>query len=160
MKEMLMRTLKSFASLTLLALAGCPYDKVMPYHPENLSVGTWGGDNAAAIVNDTIAHIHIKCTFGDVKMPIALDTDGRFTANGSYVLRAYPVYVGPELPAVFSGSVNNRQLTFSVLVHDTVAKRDTTLGPATVILGDDPKMGPCPICTVPGMRTRMKADPE
>jgi hypothetical protein len=71
------------------------------------------------------------------------------------VLRAYPVYVGPTLPAQFSGTVNGKTLTILVTVNDTVNKQTVTRGPATVTLGTDPRLGPCPICTVPGARMRM-----
>jgi hypothetical protein len=123
--------------------------------PPNLTTGTWGGKNAGVIVTDTaLTHVHIGCTFGDIKGIIALDENGRFVVDGTYVLRAYPVYVGPELPAQFSGVVVGRQLTIAVAVNDTVEKKVVSLGPVTVTLGTDPQMGPCPICTVPGMRMR------
>jgi hypothetical protein len=116
--------------------------------PSAIPVGTWGGANAGMIVTDTIAHVHLGCTFGNLRAPVALDAAGRFDAAGSYVLRAYPVTVGPSLPARFSGSVNGSQLTFTVTVTDTVEKRTVTLGPATLTLGTEPRMGPCPICRV------------
>ena len=31
---------------------------------DTLAPGTWGGENAGAIVSDTIAHVHIGCTLG------------------------------------------------------------------------------------------------
>ena len=80
---------------------------------------------------------------------IVLDADGRFTRDGSFVLRAFPVLVGPRLPAQFSGRVVGRTLTLSVAVNDTVAKTVVSLGPVTVVLDRTPTMGPCPICAVP-----------
>ncbi|MFP5356708.1 MAG: hypothetical protein ACLGIK_16475, partial [Gemmatimonadota bacterium] len=68
---------------------------------------------------------------------------------GQYVLRAYPVLVGPPLPARFSGVVRGNLLTLSVAVDDTVEKKLVALGPITVVLGRDPKLGPCPICVTP-----------
>jgi hypothetical protein len=100
-----------------------------------LTIGTWGGDNAGMIATDSVTHVHIGCTLGDVPGTIALDADGRFAVNGSYVLRAYPVYVGPRLPAQFSGQVVGNRLTFAIAVNDT--------------FGREPSMGPCPICRVP-----------
>jgi hypothetical protein len=104
------------------------------------------------IVADSVTHVHIGCTFGDVTGPIELDSDGRFTINGSYVLRAYPVAIGPSLPAQFSGQVTGRTLTLAVAVNDTVDKRVVALGPVTVTQGAEPQLGPCPICRIPGMR--------
>jgi hypothetical protein len=123
------------------ATAGTPAD--------TLARGTWGGENAGAIVGDTIAHVHIGCTFGDFRPPAALDQDGRFDVEGSYTLRAFPVAVGPSLPAVFAGVVTGDRLTISVVVNDTVEKKLVSLGPVTVVLGREPRPGPCPICRRP-----------
>ena len=65
------------------------------------------------------------------------------------MLRAYPVMIGPELPAQFSGRVVGRTLTLAVAVNDTVEKKVVALGPITVTFGRTPQMGPCPICRAP-----------
>jgi hypothetical protein len=119
-----------------------------------LSPGTWGGENAGAIVDDTIVHIHIGCTLGNFPPPAVIDGEGRFSIEGSYTLRAFPVAVGPSLPAVFTGVVNGTQLTLSVAVNDTVEKKFVPLGPVTVVLGREPRMQTCPICRTPGEMAR------
>ncbi len=121
-----------------------------------LVVGTWGGENAGLIADDTSAHLHIACTFGDVAQGIEPGPDGRFDVPGSYVLRAYPIYVGPSLPARFQGAVAGKMLTLSVVVQDTVADTTVTLGPVRVYLGRQPQMGPCPICRTPRERMASK----
>lgn len=123
--------------------------------PTQLSVGGWGGLGAGAIVSDTGIHIHVGCTLGDFPRPAVLDSTGRFSVEGSYVLRAYPVQVGPELPARLSGVVRGSRLTFSVAVEDTVEKKLVALGPLSVTLGQEPRLGPCPICRKPGERAKM-----
>lgn len=115
-----------------------------------LALGKWGGDNAGVIVTDSAAHVHVGCTFGDVPGEIKLGPDGRFVIDGSYVLRAYPIMVGPPLPAQFSGRVVGRTLTLAIAVNDTVEKKVVALGPITVTHGREPEMGPCPICRKPG----------
>ncbi len=115
-------------------------------------MGTWGGAGAGVIVADTVVHVHIGCTFGDLPGRIALDANSRFTRDGSYVLRAFPVLIGPTLPAQFSGVVEGNRLTIVVAVNDTTSGRVVALGPVTVTLGSEPQLGPCPICTGPGMR--------
>lgn len=117
-----------------------------------LALGTWGGDNAGVIATDSVTHVHVGCTFGDMPGRIDLDPNGRFTVDGSYVLRAYPVMVGPSLPAQFSGRVSGRTLTLAIAVNDTVEKKLVALGPIAVIYGRSPSMGPCPICLVPRPR--------
>jgi hypothetical protein len=87
------------------------------------------------IVADTTAHVHIGCTFGDFPLPVTLDSGGRFEAAGSYLLRAYPVAVGPTLPARFTGALAGVTLTLSVAVD--------------VTYGKEPRLGPCPICRKP-----------
>jgi hypothetical protein len=130
------------------AVLACQEDAPLP--PGQLvATGTWGGEDAGLIVQQSQAHAHIGCTFGDFAAPIALARDGRFTAEGSYVLRAYPVAVGPPLPATFSGVVRGQELTLGVVVNDTVADEHVVLGPVSLVLGRDPRMGPCPICLEP-----------
>jgi hypothetical protein len=65
------------------------------------------------------------------------------------VLRAYPVQVGPELPAQFAGVVSGGTLTISVAVNDTVEKKLVAVGPVTVTFAREPHMQQCPICRTP-----------
>jgi hypothetical protein len=119
--------------------------------PDQLEVGTWGGENVGAIVTEDLVHVHFGCTLGNFPRPAALDSVGRFDVAGTYVLRAFPIQLGPDLPARFSGVVRGNRLTLSVAVDDTVERKLVVLGPATVTLGREPRMGPCPICEKPGM---------
>jgi hypothetical protein len=114
-----------------------------------LALGTWGGDNAAIIATDSVTHVHVGCTFGDFPAHVALDANGRFAVNGSYMIHAYPVAFGPTMLAQFSGQVSGSTVVFAVAVNDTVAKQVVSLGPGTVTLGKTPNMGPCPVCLVP-----------
>ena len=115
----------------------------------NLLLGTWGGDNAGMIVSDTAMHLHVGCTFGDVSGRIALASDGSFDVAGSYMLRAYPITVGPSVPARFRGRVDGAIAVVTVTVNDTVQHATVIKGPVTVKFGDAPRMGPCPICRRP-----------
>ena len=132
-------------------VAGCSQGSVVP-SDGRLALGTWGGDNTAVIATDSVTHVHLGCTFGDLPGPIALDSDGRFTLDGSYVLRAYPVQSGPSLPAQFSGRVRGHTLTLAIAVNDTVETRVVALGPVTLVFGRSPNLGPCPICAAPRRR--------
>ena len=149
------RHLLSGLCLALAVYAACSDSSGSGPAPTDgrLALGTWGGDNAAVIATDTVTHVHVGCTFGDMPPRVVLDKDGRFTMDGTFVLRAYPVLVGPTLPAQFSGRVSGRTLTFAVAVNDTVAKKIVSLGPVTVELDRTPNMGICPICAVPKRMT-------
>lgn len=140
------RGLFGCAAIALVALgARCPSDD--PTSPDgNLLTGTWGGENVSLMVEQDVAHVHVGCTNGDFTAPLAVDANGRVNVAGSYVLRAYPIQVGPSLPAQLAGVLSGRQLTFTVAVNDTVEKKLVVLGPVMVTLGRDPRMGPCPIC--------------
>src|SRR5688572_19253399 len=119
--------------LAALACVSCRNEgEVMPPPGNELAVGEWGGDNAGIIVSDSVAHVHIDCTLGNFKVPVTLDEQRRFNVAGSYVLRAYPVQLGPELPAQFAGVIDGNELTFTVAVNDTVEKRVVALGPVKV----------------------------
>ena len=122
--------------------------------PADLPLGTWGGDSAGFIVSDTAAHLHIACTFGDLSGRVPLDASGRFDVGGSYVLRAYPIAVGPSLPARFAGRLEGGALTVTVTVDDTVQHQRVVRGPVVVRLGDAPRLGPCPICRRPILTRR------
>ena len=114
-----------------------------------LPLGTWGGDEGALIVGDTAAHLHVGCTFGDIHGRIILDALGHFEGDGSYLLRAYPIAVGPTMPAHFSVQRNGNTLTALATVNDTVEKTTVVRGPVTLTLGVEPKMANCPICRSP-----------
>jgi hypothetical protein len=132
------------AALVLAACSGGSVTAGTP--PRELARGTWGGDNAGAIVEDSVVHVHLGCTLGNFPPPGALDDEGRFSVEGSYTLRAFPVAVGPPLPAVFAGVVSGNRLTLSVAVNDTVEKKLVALGPVTVVFGREPRLQTCPIC--------------
>lgn len=125
----------------------------------SLAVGTWGGEDAGVLVTEGNIHIHIGCTFGDIVGEIPLDDDGRFTVDGTYVLRAFPIQTGPPLPAQFVGHVEGRRLTLAVAVNDTVQGEVVALGPVEVVYGMEPSMQNCPICRVPEPGDSLVPDP-
>lgn len=136
------------ASAALMALIACGAGGPFGSDLDELEVGTWGGENAGVIVSATGAHVHVGCTNGNFPAPIALDEDGRFSVTGDYLLRAYPVAMGPTMPAQFAGVVRGRDLVMTVAVNDTIEGKLVVLGPVSVRLGRDPEMGPCPICVM------------
>ena len=149
-----MNTLVRVASLALVAacstIVACAASGNAPLPVDgNLALGTWGGDNAGMIVSDTAMHLHVGCTYGDVSGRIALAADGSFDVVGSYMLRAYPITVGPSVPARFQGRVDGAVAVVTVTVNDTVQHATVIKGPVTVKFGDEPRLGPCPICRRP-----------
>ncbi len=135
------------AAVLVLAVLG-PCDGPTSVVPGPITAGTWGGDNAGLIADDTSAHVHIGCTVGDVHQPVAVDAHGRFDAPGRYNITAYPVYRGPDHPARFFGSIDGHVMSLTVTLTDTAV----TLGPVQLTFGKEPRMGPCPICRRPTSR--------
>jgi len=146
-----------------LLVAACSGGSTAPSNDGSLPLGTWGGENSGMIVSDTAMHLHVACTYGDVSGRISLSANGQFDVAGSYLLRAYPIAIGPTMPARFVGRVEGGKATITVTVNDTVERKSVVLGPVVVTWGTDPKMGPCPICRRPiltqprGLWARLRA---
>ena len=107
--------------------------------------GTWGGENAGLMADDSSAHVHIGCTYGNVHQQILPDSSGKFEVPGEHNITAHPVDRGILHPARFSGRVVDGTMTLVVTLTDTAV----TLGPVQLAYGKEPRMGPCPICRVP-----------
>ena len=137
--------------LGALVTIGCGDGTIAPLDATRVAAGTWGADGAGAIVTDSVMHVHIGCTFGDVLGIVTLDQSGAFDREGSFQPRAYPVAIGPSVPARFVGRVQGRTMTVTVTANDTIAKMERVFGPVTVTYDVEPRLGPCPICRVPGM---------
>jgi hypothetical protein len=114
-----------------------------------LPLGTFGGDSGGMIVGDTSMHLHVGCTFGDVSGRVPVDAAGRFDVSGSYMLRAYPITVGPAVPARFTGYIDGDRIVVMATVDDTVEHITVVRGPVVLTLGVEPRLGPCPICRRP-----------
>jgi hypothetical protein len=138
------------AAIVVIAALSCsnsssgvpPFDGALP-------LGTWGGDSTGAIVGDTAMHLHIACTYGDVSGRVPVDENGHFDVTGSYMLRAYPITVGPSVPARFVGRLDGATMTVTVTVNDTVQHQTVVRGPVVLHYGGEPRLGPCPICRRP-----------
>jgi hypothetical protein len=129
----------------------CSSTTTLPPSGPTLALGTWGGDSAGMIVSDTAMHIHIGCTYGDVSGLVPVGSDGAIDISGRYLLRAYPIAIGPTLPARFTGRQSGSTATITVTVTDTVQNKTVVLGPVIVIFGKTPRLIPCPICRRPIM---------
>ena len=133
------------ALLVVVVVLACSANGKLPPFDGALAIGTWGGVGAGMIVSDTSMHLHVGCTYGDVSGRVPL-TDGQFDVQGRYMLHAYPVAFGPMVPARFVGTASRNSVTVTVTVDDTVQHQTVVKGPVTVIYGQQPQLGPCPIC--------------
>jgi hypothetical protein len=143
------------ASVGALSLACASTTPIVPADLQ-LPLGTFGGDSGGMIVGDTSMHLHIGCTFGDVSGRVAVDASGRFDVAGSYMLRAYPIAIGPAVPARFTGTIDGDRIVVTATVDDTVGHATVVRGPVSLRLGAEPKLGPCPICRRPVVTLRRR----
>jgi hypothetical protein len=137
--NMLTKAAAAFAAAAAL-LGPCDPTGVKP--PAGSVAGTWGGVNAGLIADDTSAHVHIGCTYGNIHQEIVPDAQGRFDVPGQQNITAHPVDLGVLHPARFTGRVQGGQMTLTVALTDTAV----VLGPVQLAYGKEPRMGPCPIC--------------
>ncbi len=133
---------KSVVALAAAAALLGPCDPSDPVRPPKGVTGTWGGENAALIADDTSTHVHIGCTYGNISQGIIPDALGRFDVPGVQNITAHPVDRGILHPARFVGRVTGRQMSLTVTLTDTAV----TLGPVQLAHGKEPQLGPCPIC--------------
>ncbi|HMG17882.1 MAG TPA: hypothetical protein VK573_04090 [Gemmatimonadales bacterium] len=141
---MLTKVVVAFAAAAAVLGPCDPSDPLRP--PKGQVVGTWGGENAALIADDTSAHVHIGCTYGNISQQIIPDAGGRFDVPGVQNITAHPVDLGVLHPARFVGRIVGGRMSLTVTLTDTTV----TLGPVQLAYGKEPRMGPCPICR-PGM---------
>lgn len=139
-----MLTKAALAFVAAAAVLG-PCDPSDVIRPPKGVTGTWGGENAALIADDTSAHVHIGCTYGNIHQQIIPDAAGRFDVPGEQNITAHPVDRGILHPARFRGRITGGQMSLTVTLTDTTV----TLGPVQLTYGKEPRMGPCPICRRP-----------
>ena len=125
-----------------------PCDLTSPARPPKDLAGTWGGQNAGLIADDSSAHVHIGCTWGNIHQQLVLDAQGQFDLPGEQDITAYPIDRGILHPARFHGRVSGGDMTLTITLTDTTV----TLGPVLLVYGKEPQMGPCPICRRPVRR--------
>src|SRR5215510_4065177 len=104
-----MKTVLTFVAAAAL-LGPCDLTGVKP--PKDLA-GTWGGENAGLIADDTSAHIHIGCTYGNIHQQLVVDGHGNFDLPGERNITAHPVDRGILHPARFVGRVRGGDMTLT-----------------------------------------------
>ncbi|MGH7655123.1 MAG: hypothetical protein ACREN6_10725 [Gemmatimonadaceae bacterium] len=126
------------------ALAACAKDSPTS-PPTTLAFGEWGADDAQVIASDSVTHVWLQCTSGDFAGSVVLDAEGRFSVNGTYDPYVLPIAPpdGP-MPAQLSGQVAGNTLTFAIAVNDTIGHQVISLGPRTVVLGQQANIVVCP----------------
>ena len=90
------------ALIVLATLVIGPCDPTGLKPPKDLA-GTWGGENAGLIADDTSAHVHIGCTYGNVHQQIVPDSSGRFDVPGEHNITRIRSTAASCIPRALSG---------------------------------------------------------
>ena len=107
----------------------------------SVATGTWGGDHMSLEVTDKGAQADFDCAHGSIDEPVALDSDGRFDAKGSYA-REGPGPQGEDQkgrPARYAGRVRGSTMTATI----SLTENGETVGPFTLTRGKTPKITKC-----------------
>ncbi len=129
----------SAAVVVLLAVTPTPSSG-----SRNVAEGRWGGVGIALDVAASGARIEFDCAHGTIDAPLALDSEGRFDAPGTFVReRPGPVRMDePEekgIPVRYVGRFDGETLELRVVLPD--APRPP--GPLTARLGQTPRLRKC-----------------
>lgn len=127
-------------SLTLLALwqnGSCEGGKktTMSQQQNRVANGKWGGPNVHVEVTEGGAQMRFNCAHGSIDGPVVLDSEGRFSAKGTFTAEG----MGPRNednpppsgPAVYTGVVHDKKMTLTVTLEADKNERGTyelTLG--------------------------------
>jgi len=101
-------------------------------HPEVI-VGTWGGQGAELIAQESSVRIEFNCAWGHIEGPLEIQSGGEFSIQGLYAIEPGGPGISGEpepkgTPAIFFGSVKNSEIQLNV----TISKQNRTLGPYVV----------------------------
>jgi hypothetical protein len=125
------------AAVLVVAMLACNGSPTEP-RPTTLTTGTWSSQNTCLIVDQSTCTLHAGCGHGEFPRPTTL-ASGTFEVEGTYRMEVGPVSVDPPPPAHFSGSVNGKILTLTV-----VPSKDQPTASYSLHLGN-PVMCP-PLC--------------
>lgn len=115
----------SFLLLALWQNASCRGVEMatMSQEERRVAAGTWGGQNVQLDVTEGGARLRFSCAYGEIKQPLTLDAEGRFSANGTFVAEGAGPTREDDPPksraAVYSGAVRDNLMTLTVTVADS-----------------------------------------
>ncbi len=97
--------------------------KTMLNEQNRVAIGNWGGPNVGMNVTNDGAQLRFNCARGTIEEPLALDTEGRFSAKGTFTKET----PGPTRednppknePATYSGSIRDQKMTLSITLTET-----------------------------------------
>jgi len=108
-----------------------------------MTKGTWGGNHILMEVTDEGAQVDFDCAHGNISEPLKVDTQGKFSAKGTYVReRGGPIRIGREEKGesvIYSGTTDGKTATVTV----TSSVNDEVIGTFTLTLGKGSRLTKC-----------------
>jgi hypothetical protein len=108
-----------------------------------VSEGSWGGAHIGMEIVDKSTAIEFDCAHGTISERLALDSQGRFRASGTYVREhGGPVREGEtpaSHPASYSGNVSGKRMTLAVTLTDSAE----SIGTFTLTQGNEGQVFKC-----------------
>jgi hypothetical protein len=103
--------------------------------------GQWGGPDANLTLSVSGGSVEYACADGTIDPSWSIGPGGKWRATGQHFTGGGPVPPSgrPPHPAVYDGTVEGDQLTFSVTLTDL----DQVLGPFTVTRGRSTVLNVC-----------------
>jgi hypothetical protein len=88
-----------------------------------VAAGVWGAQGIRLEVASSGGAVEYDCAHGEIKEPLKLDSEGRFTAQGTHTLeRVGPQQDGeepPVEPARYEGRVRGDTMTLTVVLTES-----------------------------------------
>jgi hypothetical protein len=108
-----------------------------------VSPGVWGGAHIRIDVEEKGATVHYDCAHGSIDEQLALDSEGRFDARGTFVHEGggsirINIKRVPQ-PARYEGQVSGQQLSLTVTLTET----SQTVGTYTLTRGSEGRLRKC-----------------
>jgi len=107
--------------------------------PSALAVGHWGNDQGTCVeVSDPLVIITSGCALGRFVPPATISSDGRFEADGFWLIEAGPASANDRggAPAHFSGVVQGTTLTLTVRYNGATFDIAVQLGSTARCIGN------------------------
>jgi hypothetical protein len=97
--------------------------RMKPKEQNRVTAGTWGGQNVSLNVSGSGAEVQFSCAHGSIDQPLVLNSDGRFSAKGTFIAETPgPTYEDnppKKQPALYSGTVIDQDMTLVVTIIET-----------------------------------------
>lgn len=128
---------------TLIVFTACALAEGTKHKIRQVPPGVWGGEHIRLEVGEQTASVEYDCAHGVIKGPLVVNSHGNFNLEGTHAREhGGPVRRGESVdthPALYSGSINGRQMKLTVVLKDT----KESVGTFTLVRGENGHIWKC-----------------